>query len=299
MKNQAPPLTIWVITAILFILSQVAFYLYYEHVLKKDLMVINQARAKETSNFLLDHMEAKIKADQDAFQVITVGSSLVQCAIDCEDQIAMMAKLKADTKLNVFKLYTAGTGLEFLLKDVDVFDKILELQPNLLCIERVLYVRELKKEEKIFEFSFSYFGDVFRHFNSERPNRTIDVCGAVNRQSTSDTLNQFVVPGPVKSFEEESYIHPYLERFRKNGIRVVFIDIPKPAPIKTSFQNSLQKLDFDNCLKTYQKKFHIDYWQYPNELSYSYFSDDVHLNIHGRKLYSQWLVDEIIEQFDN
>lgn len=301
MRRKVPPLHIWIITAILFLLLQVALYFYYKNVVEEQQRIAYWTHALADIDYLLTHIEEHINSQADAYRVVVVGSSLVQCAIDCTENFTQEGIDCCNTPLQVHKIFSPDKTLDFFTTQAKVFDELIQLKPDLICLEKGLIPEHIVDESsnKALDFSLPYFGAIFRHLYSSRPWVGIDLCGKVKDYQIDHIVTTDLRAAEVKSFEEENYLHPYLKSFRDQGTKVVFLDIPVPAVVAQKMQASPQKQDLDQSLKAYKEHFDIDSWKYPDQMPSRYYSDELHLNSTGRVVYSKWLAQQIINQIEN
>jgi hypothetical protein len=300
MKEKFPKLKIWSITFIIFILIQSIFYI-FQPIFKNSIDNKIYFLKKAQSIYLLDYIKKNINLNKKVYRVVVIGSSLTEFGVDCREVMSTYSNQKID----VYKIYARGNNLELFTKESNIFGSILKLKPDLVCIESDLMTSEiffyLQKNliadlaQKNKDAMYNFYLIISSALNNSIPNP--EICNnPYVMKVKSEELNFY--PRKVRTFESNSFVHPYLKEYKIKGIKTVLLHFPRPNEIEVKIHTGDLEKELKNLLIKYDENFGIKYWKFPNPLSNKYFYDQGHFNTKGRELYSKWLIKKILGQIE-
>ncbi|MBC7488546.1 MAG: hypothetical protein H7282_17535 [Cytophagaceae bacterium] len=285
-----PPLRIWVISGTVFIVLFLVVHvlaLRYNHALV-------QKKQKQEATYLLKHVVEHFKKNESKTKVMVLGSSIVGQGIACEEEFddttfrnIVMGKVYVPAYYKIVESWI----------DAKVFDSILKYPPAVVLIEIDQLAYKIKEDtsffdraqESIFFIKNLKITTGYSWANYKMP----AYCGRSINETIPDSMLAPTISWEARTFEDLCVIHPELKRLREAGIRIILIQIPRPAEIEVLLHDEKKDKQLQALLTAYKLHYQIDYWSYPNKLPYAYFYDQGHLNKKGRTTYSKWLYTKL------
>lgn len=237
---------------------------------------------------------------EDTKRVLVIGSSLFGHGVLCHDDTVYQNKL-GETPIAIFKAWQDEDPFNELFSSEKYLDSILNIKPNLICIQTELAAVHLKW----MEFESTFFQNIsienrrlrsliLKHYN---PNFNLQFyCNpkGIPGLNTLDTLSNIPVNRPIKTQEELSQAFHVLQALQNANIKIVIVDIPRPQSTEDLYKTDTFITALNTRLKQYKTNLNIEYWAYDGRPMYHKdFIDQGHLNTNGKTYYSKWLLNTI------
>jgi len=123
--------------------------------------------------------------------------------------------------------------------------------------------------------------------------RMPEYCGKIIHETVVDSVSESNVNWNLVSMSDHKEVLSYLTKLQKKGVRVIMVQIPRPAATDQVLHRGAKEQAFLGLMNQYKQRYQMEYWSYPALLPYTYFYDLGHLNQRGRLLYSQWLYTKL------
>lgn len=253
---------------------------YNDEILKK--------KQRIEATYLLQHVTQQLAQETKKTKVVVLGSSLIGQGISCSEELdstsqnISLSKIFLNTHLGVLETFM----------EVNVFDSLLLHPPDILLIEADQLAYRIEQDQTIPEFLST--GAIFLKnlkttaaFGAHY--RMPEYCGKIIQESIVDSSLTSNVHWNVRPFSDHPKVKPYLQRLRAAGVKIIMVQIPRPAATDTLIHSGDKERAFLNVMDQYKRNYQMSYWNYPYLLPFSYFYDKGHLNKRGRILYSGWL----------
>lgn len=232
-------------------------------------------------------------------KVLFFGSSLLGQGLDCPS--SSMFKLSEDKSLSIYKIWKSEDPFRELFSTDKYTQDILNLKPDLICIQTELAAINLEwlNYESHFFKTISIENRTLRQVIYENKNSNFNWQSYCDPASTfqateTDTLNLSPVKRSIKRVENIASALSTLETFRKAGIQIAIVDIPRPYALEQQYKTQTFLTELNQLLKTYKNDLQVDYWSYSGPALYhNKFIDRGHLNVDGRTIYTKWLLETI------
>lgn len=299
MNEVVPPLKIWFYTfgMVVFLLFGFLFYSYspnspYKKKFKKNQHLLEKVIIKNS------------KSNLSNVTIVFMGSSLTRCAFGNNIDIEKKFTKKENKKFTVLKITLDGLNNE-IATEIKFFEYISKYPPAYLFIEnnnlnidtenKDSLLSYLKKSlDNLINFIKNSLGNYKNNirtivFNSNPP------VGEPFYQNKFDTViysELLIKKRFVRSFSQNKIANKAYDALIQKKTKIIFLEMPRTPKLESIYIDRIQKIELNNLMKTYQQKFGIEYWKYPNAMSNSDFSDGGHLNYKGAKKYQEWFISK-------
>jgi len=266
MKNQFPPLKVWIIVGILLAIIQGVIIVRFQEgrtaLVSKNIAFEKQIKLLKNT-FADDSSKSK--------KVVVVGSSLVGYGI---------ISTKNQT-INLTSLWFSYDSIKQWVENKDLINQLVEIKPDLVC---------LQTEMAAIKFSTSIQDPLM---NKVKGISTANKWFFGNKISL-DTLSLKGHRRFVKDFDKMSFLISGMNKLKSKGIPVVILDIPRPVEIEKKIYTQSFKTKLNTILTKYKLSADVEHWSYNGDpLFFNKFKDAGHLNEDGRKVYTNWLMHKI------
>jgi hypothetical protein len=302
MKIIVPSNKIWIAVGVSFFLIQVFIIIFYK-IPKND-----GPYDLPISSQLYDIKSDFINKNKSTYNVIFIGNSLVGCGVECPDEIANILANYPTKNILLKKIWKPNDPFEYLIKEKNLINELLQIKPDLICIQSELAAINYKeKEAEHFTLeNFEYYSHILSMENktiindltgNETANYNKCAANAFNFKPIKDTLHYIPQTRSVKKRGEIEFAFGGLYKLTKAGVKIVIVDIPRPMMVeKTAYSNHF-KQDLNLLFDMYRQKFGIEHWTYTERPMYfKDFYDGGHLKAEGRHLYTKNLLEKIITE---
>ena len=321
MKSKAVPLKVWVGIFLVFVAFQYFNKLYFE---EKIFFPREKSIQSDGHFFRLEH-DFK-NADPDELKVAVIGSSRVAKGIECPDDVRLILAEQGLPSFQLNKIWESYDPFEMLIKDKNLLEKLIPLQPDLILIQSEMlaihmsisdYYKDGRIEKRYKKFwDLEYEGDekqylpkqlkyqsklnqelVFYALNGNMFEQGKGPCSIRDNYAVFDTINPSRRKSTIKKFDDMEYVFEDLEKLKKAGIKVVIIETPYPHLVEKEMRKPQFLQELEQIKSEYKDRFDIDYWGYEGStLYFKYYADAGHLNPEGRAIYTRWLVEKINQE---
>lgn len=262
----------------------------------------------------LDNIQKDLLKENDDFKVVILGTSITADGID-QDTVLTNKFKNSGKKITVARLFYAAADYH-LLNNVTFLDFLKAIKPDILCIEDQLFLMEPKKglkESKSFikniHYNFIYNSNLLKHYIAPNlfpePGYSIksDLHLIFNfpRQDedvivpAEDSLNYDIELRNIRDFQKTNRFNKTAKALSNQGTEMVLLNLPRPRNIGSQILSLSQLKKRDELISSYKENIGLQYWQFQQELHFIHYRDQVHLNKTGRKIYSEWLFNQINE----
>ncbi|PWJ35037.1 hypothetical protein [Sediminitomix flava] len=299
MKDR-PSLKIWLWTIGLFVVWEIFAFSFYKLKLKEEILYFFTPQIQKITNDYALYQ----RGPEEPLKVVVIGSSLFIHGIQDLESIAQYSRKTHGKTVQLHKIVQTGDPFKDFVTKYQLFEKLIELKPDLICIQTELAgiklggkkrkLKAVSKDENPLFIKVVYASNVnmnvITHFTGLFESFDSNL-------KELDTLNHTPSKRRVKSLEQLEYVLDSYAKLQEHSIKTVIVDIPKPKAVEdvvytTSFRDSLAQF-----LEIHKERYGISHWNYNGPIMYyQHYIDYGHLNAKGRKIYTEWLVDKIIEE---
>jgi len=300
MNKNVTPLKIWIWVAVTFCLFQLIVIIYY-----------NKPKNDKRGDLWFSSQLNDIKSDfttqaKSAYHVIIIGSSLVGNAVDCPDEVNNILSNYPTKNILLNKIWQPHDPFQYLVKNRNLINELLQIKPDLVCIQTELAAIRYEKTEKYFYSDFqgyiedlakkntSIFSDVF----SKGTTRLIK-CedNFIDNEVVDDTMKYIPAKRYVKNNAEIQFVCDALNKLKNAGIKIVLVDIPRPRQVEQVIYTGPFLQELNLLFDMYEKKYGVTHWSYTGgPMYFNVFYDGGHLNRDGRHLFTKNLLEKIIKE---
>ncbi len=302
MNKKSAPLKIWLILTLVFFITESVFY-FSKTSLDIKYGQIQRVYKKKQATLTVNYLKKNFNPDKKTFKVVVIGSSLSALGVNCNERLYFKEKFHKD--IEIFKVFSYGyrDNLKFLTRELQFFDLLANLKPDMVIFENDLLAFDLINKETEFKtydlpalnkFIFQTLRNILLYLKKTN-DYTYEPCNPLEPEVIKP-LHYKINPRRIKTFEEIAFLHPYLNILNKSGTKLIFLDLPRPKIVEKEIHSGEQEKEFQKLLAKYTKSFNISYWKYTRPLSFIYFIDHGHLNKQGRDIFSDWLIEKIAKE---
>lgn len=245
------------------------------------------------------------KGASEDFVVVAIGSSMTHRAIDASAPFWKKVNEGAE-RLIVMKRMNLQNGSErMLFGNTDFVDALHAAQPDCILVEENLIGYHMRGVEAVGWLKSRYWKAAFKewlkHFvrRDRDPRRYFD--GRWLDPFEEGSATEAEVKGmvllregrAVKTREDNPHFNRFLEQAHALGIKVVVMNIPRPAPLEAAVHSGEKEIQFRALLDGYAADYGLIYWRFPSPVDASAYRDYSHMNGRGMKLVSEWLADRL------
>lgn len=266
----------------------------------------------------LQNLQRQQPPPPDVFRVIIFGSSLTAQGV-MRDSFFNKRFQQLGKPVVVNRVFYAGAFYN-MLEDPDLLTFLEDVQPDLLCIEDQVLLLEppsgLNWPGSLLtqlHTNFIYNINVLKHqalptiFTHPGLSGPIDSAGTFNvtypvADSTinhRDSTNYQLETRKVRGLDRTPKFNQFIKALREQGTELVALHLPRPAEIEKKYLSKGVQRQKQRLLDQYEEQADLEYWSDEWELPFRYFWDISHLNKHGQEAFSDWLFDQILEEFED
>lgn len=302
MYDQAPPIKVWLFTALAAVVLLGLFLSYCYTGVGPYVKVVRESNSSLEKALIENNAK-----DTSALSVVVIGSSLLERALADPKDVERAIEEKVQKPTNFFRLSVYYMSMD-IAERMKFFEYISKYPPDYLFIENIgvnlddpfgealptpidaalLHLRNefrastgLPTHENYYNrwykfdhtpaatssfFNFDFDSTMFKFLTTKRM--------IVRKVSENETAN--------KAYEE-----------LKGKTKVFFLGMPQSNKLQPDFLDAESTAEFENVMKTYKDNYDIGYWQYPGVMPDSCFSDGFHLNQPGAKKYQEWFISQL------
>jgi hypothetical protein len=291
----APPLKIWLIVFSFGILSALSFYKYSG----SQYGILNK-KGREIEKLIINNCAS----NKDTISVIIVGSSLTRNAFgdafDMSNELTKKFGRPAKSlKINIYAL-TLNQAV-----DLSIFKSINKYPPDILFVESRLFIHFTQNPKKI---PFHLINSV-NFLSSEIKKRIVNsktessINSLINPKFLSNYFNTKADHNLLKlilkrerrvnSFEENKAVNTTFDLLKRKKKKVVLLGFPNCVEVNKVFDKT--EIEFLKLAQKYQKTYNVTYWSTDSAtFATDLFTDGMHLNYQGAKVYQNWFKKKII-----
>lgn len=247
-------------------------------------------------------------------RVVILGSSLTGNGVMPSAFFTQQTK----GRCRVVRLFRIGANLESFTDRAPILRYLQEYPPDILCIEENLLLFNLKDWSDLSPDSF-LLRNVAR-YSHQLVNRSKERLGLAPAGIDADRpgigLQDVDMPVPttpwdttqlaawvaeirqreVRPFAPRHAVHQVLRALRRQGVRIVLLHFPRPAPLEKAIYTGPDGDSLRYRLAQYQRAYQASYWHEPGPFHFRHFYDNAHMNLQGRALYSAWLAKQLRQE---
>ena len=302
MYDDVPPLKVWVYTAIAAFSALFLFLSYcytgvgpYSKVLKESHSSLEAALMENNSK------------DTSALSVVVIGSSLLERTLADPSDVAKAISAKTQQRANFFRLSVYYMSMD-IAERMRFFEYITKHPPDYLFVENI----GINLDDPLGESLPTPIDAALLHLRNEFRS----TAGLPTHENYYNRWYQFGhTPSPTSSFfnfQFDSSMFKFLLTKEmivrkvsdnetankayaalKGKTKIFFLGMPQSDKLRQDFLSEEATVVFNGVMQKYNVDYDIGYWQYPQVMSDSCFSDGVHLNQVGAKKYQEWFVSKI------
>lgn len=269
-----------------------------------------------TYKIRLHNLRRTESSQPDTYRVLIFGSSLTAQGV-MRDSFFTERFQQLGLPVQVSRIFYAGAFYK-MLEDPDLLDYLGSVQPDLLCIEDQVLLYDplpgLDWPEPLFSTlhqNFVFNLNTLKHLmlptvfpepglgKSVDSNATFDVKypQADSIISHLDSTEYTVEMRTIRRMGRTKKFNTLAQQLKENGQSVTIIQMPRPQPVEAAFlaEKSLKRRE--QLLQDYHDNYGIDYWHFPKSMPFQYYWDLSHMNKHGQLIYSDWLFQHILGQY--
>ncbi|AIZ63545.1 hypothetical protein PK28_07305 [Hymenobacter sp. DG25B] len=247
-------------------------------------------------------------------RVVILGSSLTGNGV----MPSAYFTRKTNGRCRVVRLFRISANLESFTDRAPILKYLQEYPPDILCIEENLLLYDLKDWSELSPDSFllknvarySYqlvnrskqrLGLTHEVIDVNRPGlamQDVDMPAPTTPWDTTH-LTEFVAEirqRKVRPFAPRHPVHQALRILRGQGVRIVLLHFPRPAPLEKAIYSGRNGDSLRYRIAQYQRAYQASYWHEPGPYHFRYFYDKAHMNFQGRALYSTWLAKKLRQE---
>lgn len=244
--------------------------------------------------------EFLLNDNKNSKRVLFFGSSLIGQGLACPDDTIFNTNNTA-LPISIFKVWKSEDPFDELFSSEKYLKQIIELKPNLICIQTELAAVNLKW----LGFETNFFKNISIENRGLKPlifkqeKKDLDLITYCNPKNTiqvneNDTLNIDIGERFIKTQDEISKAFPVLKALKDAKIKMVIVDIPRPHSVERKFKTETYSNNLNRCLDEYKTVLNIDYWAYDGrKMNHADFMDRGHLNEIGKTSYSKWFLETL------
>lgn len=286
-----PPIQVWMIAISIFIITQITFYIIPPYKLG-----VTMPFPRNDSAILHN------KIIQSIHKIIIIGSSITDEAVETEDSILSMSLENGGAPLLIKKLTWNNDKLAFLIDRYDLDNYIINEKPEAVCIQTELAAIKLLPEH-IFAPEFMVQQAQINKLIIKKIITSIEDNTPVSQEKkvydeikiVKDTLSFQAINRSIKTKKESQYVFDLINLLKRKGIKTYFIDIPRAIQFEQKYFTRQYKDSLNSLFEIYHTETGSKRLQYTGPTLYFKNYRDIggHMNITGRKIYTNWLVNTL------
>lgn len=271
-------------------------------------------------NFLqrLQNLETQINQDTTAYRVVAFGSSLLASAWDRDSNLNARFE-KMGLPIRVYRAFYPGANYRFL-EDPQLIGFLERTQPDLLCLEDQAFLYETAIDHLVWprpwlshlQHTYVHNLNTLKHlvlpeyfpepgFSGHIPpdiSFDLDHAPLDSVIVAQDSLHFEITERTIRRKSHTRKLNRLLRSLSKKGSGITVVNIPRPAPIEAGYVSKESMQQRAKLIERYQTDLGITYWAFPTALPFRYYWDDRHMNGNGRELFSDWLYQRVIQQYN-
>lgn len=294
-KSKYASLSAWLLAVVGFIFFNGILYLFSSTVLNVN------AQAYEKINLnTLEELKEKIKKFPREKHIVVIGSSVIQRALWCPTKFSSIQQ-NPESRVNVFKIFEAGFQLEYFTKDLGLFDSLMKYQPDLILIEdNMLLMKNTDRfSEKLINEVYFEYKKTLRNGKNSLFNLDIEECYSPDYVNKFDSISiKFTFP-EIRTKQDNSFFSSVLESGKTKNLKIGLLRSPRSTIYNQAFSQSQSYSKVLKLRNHYLAEYNLDYIPFNEDFYWSYFLDEGHMNRKGQKLYSLWLLNTLVQYFED
>jgi hypothetical protein len=305
MYEDVPPLKVWIFTALAALSMLFLFLSYcytgigpYAQVLKTSRSSLEAALIENNSR------------DTSALSVVVIGSSLLERALADPNEVEQAISEKTEVPTKFLRLSVYYMSMD-IAERMNFFEYVTKHPPDYLFIENI----GINLDDPFGESLPTQIDAALLHLRNEFRSTT----GLPMHENYYNRWYQYDhTPSPTSSFFNfnfDSSMFKFLLTKRmivrkvsqnetankayaalKGQTKIFFLGMPQSAKLQPDFLDEEATEEFGDVMRTYKDKYDIGYWQYPDIMPDSCFSDGFHVNQVGAKKYQEWFVSQLASE---
>ena len=304
-RTNYPPLSVWIATAALSV--AVGVVLAFPQVLGISDPTEAWVRGR-IRGYLAEMKTLAVESpllDSSTYRIVVVGSSLTQAGVEKDSIFADRFRANG-LNVQLFRTFSRGGSNEMLWTPA-FYASVLQLQPDLVLLEDQIFAFRPREQHKL------HYPFWIRNFNftvnkllenrlqirnllplPESKQKYFEYYLQYDQEmALVDTVNYQMPRRKVRGRNFNPLFDEQMEAWNQSGVKLVVYHMPRPALIEDQFLNRRERQRYESLLASYQEDYKMDYWKNDWSLPFACYFDDKHLNQRGRKLYSDWIFDQI------
>ncbi len=306
MATHTPPLKVWIWVACIFLAIQGIVYLLFTNMQKHEPYLVENPFDDQ-----IEQIRGAFEQNESAFKVVIIGSSFVAHGVACPTEIQA---LFPDKNIQLHKIWNFGNPLQDLIEQRNLIELLLELKPDLVCIQTaaaVLTVYYDKKEIPLAHPTVEWIKNLAATnrlisrriaFQMKQTNFQKEGCypRGIDERKRLDTLNFIPRRKSILKREELEVVFQGLGQLQAAGIELTLVDMPNPQQVQESTAQKKLETAYAPLLHTYEQELGMEHWVYTGQaLHFRDFIDARHLHKSGRIPYTKWLLKKIEQKIKN
>ena len=303
MYEDVPPLKVWAFTAVaalglLFLFLGYCYNGYYSPYSKE----LKKGKVSLPAALIENNMK-----DTSSVSVVVVGSSLLERALVDPEEVEKAIFSQTHKPTNVLRVSIYYMSMD-IAERLDFFENVVKYPPDYLFIENI----GINLDDPFGEFLPTPIDAALLHLRNQfREKSGLPMHeNYYNRWYTFDikpsSTNAFY------TFEFDSATYKFLETKKmilrkvedntrankayealRGKTKIFFLGMPQASKLEPNFLDKAGNEEFNKVMASYKKLYDIDYWQYPEIMPDSCFTDGFHLNRIGAAKYQDWFVTKL------
>ncbi len=281
-----PPLRIWLIFVVLFLIIQAVIYYLPNN--KFDLGISYPRN---------DSVILKNNAHKPAHKIIIIGSSITNEAVDKEEAILSMSNEQEASPVLIKKVTGGNDKLALMINRFDLVNYIIKEQPEAVCIQSELAAVKLSPEHV-------FAPDILVQLAQENKVLLKKMINGFETDTNKlywlnneliivkDTLSFRALNRRIKTKKEIQHVLDFIKTLKNKGIKIYFLDIPRAKQFEQLTFTSGYKDSINHLFNWYNSETGTKRIQYSGTTMFFNYYRDIggHMNVTGRKLYTKWLI---------
>ena len=297
MKIHFTPLKIWAWALSIFVIGQILVVTYFK--LKEDVIDMTIGI---NYNSQINHMHREFKKSDSSYKTVIVGSSLIGYGVESSGEITNYLYTQKKNDIKLIKIWDKGEPLKKFIK-LNLIDEIVKAKPDLVIFQTDLAAigfAGYKNNRENMAYRLSYINkSVIKYIFSPKIKTTDNLKNRgypnnLEKKVKLDTIKHIPQKREVISINSLSFAQEGFRRLQKEGVKTVFVDVPRPLKAEKTIYTPIFKEKLQNLFNEYNENLGIEHWNYTGTpIYYKHCIDQAHFNKNGREIYTKWLLDKI------
>ncbi len=285
------PLKIW-----LWVLLLSAVFIGFISFFSKDIGERFSTREKMFfHNNLKEEIALKNHSLNKNLRILIIGSSLSRDAIPEAHEIDSLLKKKHKINTSTIKFLGAIKGIDHLT-DQGILEDILAFKPDVLIVQESSFFNELKVNDKLYQRYHlkSHVGltEIFSALLGNKKKRDRKGIFTPSQDQFEALVSKRLAHLQSKQPKKKT-IQNISNILNSLNSKLIILNIPRPYQIEKRILATKSSIKYSGYWNWCKNLTHFDYFNFDYSFTYNHFYDAQHMNNHGKKIFTNWFINEL------